>query len=143
MRRTTIFRSSRAAAAAAALVVAAAVAGTRDVRAQTPTQLPEVHVVQTGETLWALAEHYLGDPFLWPEIYRINTSVVEDPHWIFPGEELRLLMPVGIVEVPGMPDTVQVEAGQLPRDTVDANAACPDPARRFRQIKAFGKNQRF
>ena len=128
MRRTTIFRSSRAAAVAATLVVAAAATSARDVRAQTPTQLPEVHVVQTGETLWALAERYLGDPFLWPEIYRINTSVVEDPHWIFPGEELRLLMPVGVVEVvevieetePGAPDTVQVEAGQLPRDPVDA-----------------------
>ena len=120
MRRTTIFRSSRAAAAAATLVVAAAVTGARDVRAQTQTQLPEVHVVQTGETLWALAELYLGDPFLWPEIYRINTSVVEDPHWIFPGEELRLLMSVGVVEVPGTPDTVQVEAGQLLQDTVDA-----------------------
>ena len=118
MRRTTIFRSSRAAAVAATLVVAAAVTGAREVRAQTPTQLPEVHVVQTGETLWALAERYLGDPFLWPEIYRINTSVVEDPHWIFPGEELRLQMPVGVVEV--APDSVQVEAGQIPRDPIDA-----------------------
>ncbi|MEE9472551.1 MAG: LysM peptidoglycan-binding domain-containing protein, partial [Acidimicrobiia bacterium] len=118
MRRTTIFRSSRAAAVAATLVVAAAVTSARDVRAQTPTQLPEVHVVQTGETLWALAERYLGDPFLWPEIYRINTSVVEDPHWIFPGEELRLQMPIGVVEV--APDSVQVEAGQIPRDPIDA-----------------------
>ncbi len=127
MRRTTIFRSSRAAAVAATLVVAAAVTNARDARAQTPTQLPEVHVVQTGETLWALAERYFGDPFLWPEIYRINTTVVEDPHWIFPGEELRLLMPTRVVEAPevaetdpGTPDTLQVEAGQLPRDTLEA-----------------------
>ncbi|UCG88788.1 MAG: LysM peptidoglycan-binding domain-containing protein [Gemmatimonadota bacterium] len=107
MRRTTIFRSNGAALVAATVVFVAAAVGARDAKAQEPTQLPEVHIVQTGETLWELAERYLADPFLWPEIYRINTDVVEDPHWIFPGEELRLLVlgraVVEEVEVVGQP----------------------------------------
>ncbi len=123
MRKTTIFRSS----CVALLAVAFAASGSS---AQEPDSLqipgqPDVHVVVEGETLWDLAGRYLGDPLLWPDIYRLNTLVVEDPHWIFPGEELRLAGPADaagqlvvigqpVEGQPGVDVTPQVEQVVLP-----------------------------
>ena len=35
---------------------------------------PSSHTVRQGDTLWDLAKQYRGDPFLWPDIYRMNTA---------------------------------------------------------------------
>lgn len=121
MRRTTICRSSRV----AVLALAAATLTWRVLPAQDTTQiqqdttqavaafqgqLPTSHTVSRGETLWSIAQMYFNDPLLWPEIYRLNTNVVEDPHWIYPGEVLNL---AALVMIAQGPDTVFT----VPQDT--------------------------
>jgi hypothetical protein len=114
MRKTTTFRSSLVAVAAAGFLLPAASVQAQDMNpAGAVTQNPTVHVVVRGETLWGLAMHYLGDPYLWPQIYRMNTLVVEDPHWIFPGEELRLSP---LEEMEGDPGLIEVETGVIEQE---------------------------
>jgi len=78
---------------------------------------PTTHTVVPGDNLWDLSQKYLGNPFLWPEIYRLNRDVVEDPHWIFPGEVLRL---PGAAPAPGTVAEQPPVAGQQPTTPVEA-----------------------
>ncbi len=72
-------------------ILAIAALSARPVFAQEPVKpMPKTHTVKRGDTLWDIAKLYLGDAFLWPEIYRLNSGIIEDPHWIYPGELLKL-----------------------------------------------------
>src|SRR5687768_12425636 len=75
---------------------------------------PRTHTVVRGDNLWDLSQTYLGNPFLWPEIYRLNRDVVEDPHWIYPGEILRLPGGDSIPTVAVIPDTSTVPGPVAP-----------------------------
>lgn len=60
------------------------------VPAAPPAEGEVTHVVKPGDTLWDIAKAYLKDPFRWPEVFQRNTDVVENPHWIYPGEVIRI-----------------------------------------------------
>jgi hypothetical protein len=57
-----------------------------------PDLYPEeskVHIIVPGDTLWDLSATYLGDPWLWPQIWDQNRYIL-DSHWIYPGDPLLI-----------------------------------------------------
>jgi hypothetical protein len=51
--------------------------------------VPEVHVVRKGDTLWDICGYYFNNPWEWPKIWSYNPTIT-NPHWIYPGDVVRL-----------------------------------------------------
>ena len=47
-------------------------------------------VVQSGDTLWGLADQHLQDPEKWVDIFNANRDTIQDPSQLTPGWELQL-----------------------------------------------------
>ena len=84
-----------------------------------PTEFPEgstVHRVVPGDTLWDLAAAYLGDPYLWPQIWERN-PYIKDSHWIYPGDPIAI--DVAVQEPPAEVQEV------IPEETVASEYSDP------------------
>ena len=79
------------------------------------------YTVQKGDTLWDLSERFSDSAWLWPELWKEN-SEISNPHWIYPGERIRLFHRKGVesfvkkteetmaaVETAGKEETLEIE----------------------------------
>jgi hypothetical protein len=53
------------------------------------------YTVQKGDTLWDLSTQFADNPWLWPNLWSEN-SQISNPHWIYPGERIRLFHVKGV-----------------------------------------------
>jgi len=57
--------------------------------------VPLSYVVKKGDTLWDISDLYLKEPWRWPELWD-NNPQVDNPHLIYPGDELALRWDNGV-----------------------------------------------
>lgn len=112
---------------AAALLTVASYVAAQELR----DDHPDTYVVQRGDTLWDIADRFLMQPWLWPEIWQANPQI-ENPHLIYPGDVISLAY------LGGRP-TLQVvkRSPEVRRSALD-----PVPAVPLSDVEAFLKKLR-
>lgn len=99
------FRRTVGMALAATLFAGAAVAQEQRIIMSDSSgkQVPDEYLVEQGDTLWDICEEFFEEPWSWPTVWALNPHVT-NPHWIYPGDVLRLKLPSGPQQaLPGMP----------------------------------------
>jgi hypothetical protein len=80
--------------------------------------VPELHVVRRGDTLWDICWSYFNDPWQWPKVWSYNPQIT-NPHWIYPGDLVRLLPRGVFAEQPGeLKEPERPAEGAKPPDVV-------------------------
>jgi hypothetical protein len=87
--------------------------------------VPELHVVRRGDTLWDICFVYFNDPWQWPKIWSYNPQIT-NPHWIYPGDLVRLLPRGVFAQLPPEPENAGTSTPPVP-STSPASPASPGP----------------
>lgn len=74
----------------------------------------EVYTIKQGDTLWDISAKFLNNPFLWPKLWQRN-SYITNPHWIYPGNPIRLSSQEEMKEVK-KEEPPKVAAEEKPRE---------------------------
>lgn len=97
--------------------------------------VPDRHIVTSGDTLWGIAGKFLKEPWRWPEIWRMNKDDIRNPHRIYPGDivyldrsgdQPRLLIAQPVKLAPKVYSTnIREEIPSIPPDVIEAFLSRP------------------
>ena len=90
---------------------ATAAAGDLSLRHDAPLH----YTVKPGDTLWGIANYYLSDAWQWPQLWYTNGQI-KNPHLIYPGEILTLVMVNGRPRLTLAEDRLHPRIRELPLD---------------------------
>jgi hypothetical protein len=76
------------------------------------------YTVQKGDTLWGISEQFFDSSWRWPDLWSEN-SQIPNPHWIYPGERIRIFHQKGAERFVGKravtPQALKIEPLERPR----------------------------
>jgi hypothetical protein len=105
---------------------------------QGPTEKPLQCVVQKGDTAWALADYYCGDPLYWPTIAAANPRFIHAPlFWLYAGT--TILIPTAC-DASKFPRPKYPQVGK-PKETPKKEAPSADPQKPPQATKAYGEEE--
>ena len=67
------------------------------------------YTIRKGDTLWDLSERFSDSPWQWPALWEENDQIA-NPHWIYPGERIRLFRKQDLEKVFKKEETPALEA---------------------------------
>lgn len=83
------------------------------------------YTVKKGDTLWDISQRFNDTPWQWPDLWKENEQL-PNPHWIYPGERIRLYRKSGLHAVETKP--VPTAAPQVQVSTPETK---PEPLVQF------------
>jgi len=100
---------------------------------------PIIYTVKKGDTLWAISERFIKDPYYWPNLWSHNPAI-RNPHLIYPGQKLRIYD--GRIEIIPVAETAEA-----PEETAAATggdvAAAPAAGEVVKLVDTYGGARSF
>jgi hypothetical protein len=109
------------------VVLAFSFCATLSLFAQEKKDADEVYTIKKGDTLWAISSRFLNNPFLWPKLWQRNPYIT-NPHWIYPGNPVRLTIPADLkAEEPKTREVKKEESRKIVAAEAKPKETVPEP----------------
>jgi LysM repeat protein len=85
-----------------------------------------IYEVKKGDTLWGISKKFIEDPYYWPDLWANNPDI-QNPHFISPGQKLRIysgpIVVVGVTDdklpaVEASPDSTPVPQEHMAEEQI-------------------------
>ena len=83
------------------------------------TETGVYYIVQPGDTLWDLSQHFSDSPWLWPDLWKENRQI-NNPHLIYPGDRIKLYRRQDVKRVPIVDATPKPKGAQVRYENINA-----------------------